>query len=141
MKVLLERNAVWQSTFEYLLKKSPAELTLSQLSVEFINEQGIDSGFYFTFRILNLLIFFLGDLTREWLSLLVKEVFDPERGFFKASENKIGFQPNPLSLVIPDHLTHFRMLGRLIAKAIIEKWNIEVFFVKSFLKLILSKIK
>ena len=69
----------------------------------------------------------------------MKEVFDPEKGLFKASENKIGFQPNPLSFVIPDHLTHFRMLGRLIAKAIIENWNIEVYFVKSFLKHILRK--
>ena len=82
----------------------------------------------------------LGGLTREWLSLLVKDVFDPERGLFKASENKISYQPNPMSVVVPDHLTHFRMLGRLIAKAIIEKWNIEVFFVKSFLKHILRKI-
>ena len=70
----------------------------------------------------------------------MKEVFDPEKGLFKASENRIGFQPNPLSFVIPDHLTHFRMLGRLIAKAIIENWNIEVYFVKSFLKHILRKI-
>jgi len=66
-------------------------------------------------------------------------VFDPERGLFKPSENKISYQPNPLSVIIPDHLTQFRMLGRLIAKALIEKWNIEVFFVKSFLKHILRK--
>lgn len=76
-------------------------------------------------------------MTREWLSLLVKEVFNPDMGLFKASENKIGYQPNPLSHIVPDHLLHFRMLGRLIAKAIIEKWNIEVYFVKSFLKHIL----
>lgn len=80
---------------------------------------------------------FKGGLTREWLSLLVKEVFNPDYGLFKASENKISFQPNPLSHIVPDHLMHFRMLGRLIGKAIIEKWNIEVFFVKSFLKHIL----
>jgi len=78
-------------------------------------------------------------LTREWLSLLVKEVFDPENGLFKACENKISYQPNPLSLVIPDHLTHFRILGRLIGKAIIEKWTIGVSFTNSFLKLILRK--
>ena len=83
--------------------------------------------------------FFLGGLTREWLSLLVKEVFNPDMGLFKASENKIGYQPNPMSYIVPDHLLHFRMLGRLIAKAIIEKWNIEVYFVKSFLKHILRK--
>ena len=60
-------------------------------------------------------------------------------GLFKASENKIGYQPNPLSYLVPDHLLHFRMLGRLIGKAIIENWNIEVYFVKSFLKHILRK--
>ena len=71
--------------------------------------------------------------------MLIKEVFDPEKGLFKPSENKIGFQPNPMSFIIPDHLTQFRMLGRLVAKAIIENWNIEVYFVKSFLKHILRK--
>ena len=92
------------------------------------------------FKFSKINLFKLGGLTREWLSLLVKDVFDPERGLFKASENKISYQPNPMSVVVPDHLTHFRMLGRLIAKAIIEKWNIEVFFVKSFLKHILRRI-
>ena len=42
--VYLDRNAVWQSTLEHLLKKSPAELTRSRLNVEFKNEQGIDAG-------------------------------------------------------------------------------------------------
>jgi len=86
-------------------------------------------------------ILFLGGLTREWLSLLVKEVFNPEMGLFKASENKISYQPNPMSYIVPDHLLQFRMLGRLIGKALIEKWEIEVFFVKSFLKHILRKQK
>ena len=72
------------------------------------------------------------------MSLVVKEIVDEDRGLFKTSENKIGYQPNPLSVVIPDHLTQFRMFGRLIAKALIESWEIEVFFVKSFLKLLLS---
>jgi len=40
----LDRNAVWQSTLEHLLKKTPAELTRSRLNVEFKNEQGIDAG-------------------------------------------------------------------------------------------------
>lgn len=59
-------------------------------------------------------------------------------GLFKASENKLSYQPNPLSYLVQDHLVHFRMFGRLIGKAIIEKWSIEVYFVRSFLKNILS---
>jgi len=133
----LDREAVWQSTLENLLRKTPAELVKCKINVEFKNECGIDAGSFLFFKYLKK--FFLGGLTREWLSLLIKEVFNPEMGLFKASENKISYQPNPLSYLIPDHLLHFRMLGRLIGKALIEKWNIEVYFVKSFLKHILRK--
>jgi len=47
----LDRNAVWQSTLQHLLSKSPAELTLNYLIVEFKNELGLDAGF-------NKLVFF-----------------------------------------------------------------------------------
>lgn len=48
-------------------------------------------------------------------------------------------QPNPDSFLIPNHLTHFRYAGRLIAKGLIDKLDFEVDFTKSFLKHILRK--
>lgn len=41
--------------------------------------------------------------------------------------------------MVPDYLTHFRFLGRLIGKALINNWTLEVSFAKSFLKHILDK--
>ncbi len=46
---------------------------------------------------------------------------------------------------MPNYLTHFRYLGRLVGKALIggtdsfELWNFEVSFAKSFLKHILDR--
>lgn len=105
-----------------MLTIKPAELTLDDFKIEFDNEEGVDAG----------------GLKREWLSLLSKEIFDPEFGLFKLSANSISYQPSSLSYIIPDHLIHFRMIGRIIAKCLVENWNLGVYFPKSFLKHILS---
>ena len=79
-------------------------------------------------------------MKREWLTLLINEVFNPDMGLFKLTHNKVSYQLNPLSYIIPEHLFHFRMIGRLIGKALISDWNLSVCFVTSFLKLILSNL-
>ena len=119
---MINREQIWDSTLKGLLNYSPAELIKGEININFENEEGIDAG----------------GLKREWLTLLSKEIFNPENGLFKLSENKISYQPNPTSYIIPNHLTQFRILGRLIAKCLIERYDFEVFFVKSFLKHILS---
>ena len=58
---------------------------------------------------------------------------------FQLSANKLSYQPSPLSYIIPDHLTHFKCLGRILGKALIDNLNFEINFVQSFLKHLLSK--
>lgn len=70
--------------------------------------------------------------------MLSKDIFDPNYGLFKLSSNKVSIYPSPLSFLIPNQLQEFRMAGRLLGKALIENWNIEVTFAKSFLKHILG---
>ena len=68
-----------------------------------------------------------GGLKREWLSLINKEVFNPSFGLFSLSANKSACQPNPWSIAIPDFEMHYRFLGRLIAKSMVdEEMNLEV---------------
>ena len=123
LTLYISRSSIWNSTLETLLTVSNEEMALRPLKIVFEGEEGIDYG----------------GITREWLSLLNKEVFDPNFGLFKLSANMVSYQPNPLSCVIPDHLTHFRELGRLVGKVILDNLNIEVNFVQSFLKHIIGE--
>lgn len=124
LSICIKRDQIWQSTLDHLLFFEPWELALKHIKITFENEVGSD----------------FGGLTREWLALLNKEIFNPDYGLFQLSANKTSYQPSSLSHCVPDHLIQFRMLGRLIAKTLIEQSNFEVHFVKSFLKHILSKI-
>jgi len=73
--------------------------------------------------------------------LALTDILDPAKGLFKLSSNNVALQPSPHSFLVPNHLTHFRYAGRLIAKGLIEKLDFEVDFTKSFLKHILRNHK
>ncbi|PAV77091.1 hypothetical protein WR25_18430 [Diploscapter pachys] len=54
--------------------------------------------------------------TREWFSLLSREVLSPMHGLFiHASNNNNLLKINPALCVNPDHLEHFEFIGRFIA--------------------------
>jgi len=57
-----------------------------------------------------------GGLTREYLTIITKEIFDPQTGLFCYSEKKIHIQPSSLSSIIPHHLIYFELAGLLLAK-------------------------
>lgn len=80
-----------------------------------------------------------GGLTKEWINLVIKDILDPAKGLFKTSSNKVTLMPNPKSYLVPSHLDHFELVGKLIAKGLIEGLDIEVDFTRSFLKHILRK--
>lgn len=44
-----------------------------------------------------------------------------------------------MSYLIPDHLIHFRVVGRVVAYILLNKWQVEIDFTKSFLKHLLKK--
>ncbi|EAS06148.2 HECT domain ubiquitin transferase (macronuclear) [Tetrahymena thermophila SB210] len=123
LKFIIDREKTWHTTLEYLSRYTPAELTIKQIKIQFKDEDGIDYG----------------GLTREWLALLSKEVFNPDYGLFQLSANKRSIQPSPLSMLIPDHLNHFLFLGRLVGKSLVENWHFDINFCRSFLKHMLKK--
>ena len=63
----VNREEIWNSTVSELLKQEPASLVGRRLQINFEGEEGIDQG----------------GLAREWMNLTLKEIFDPEKGFFK----------------------------------------------------------
>jgi hypothetical protein len=73
--------------------------------VEFQGEQGVDAGGLFI----------------DLLVSTVQELFDPQFGLFRQTENQEHLEPHPESdtLAGPEHLRKFRLLGRLLAKALL----------------------
>ncbi|KRX06241.1 HECT-domain-containing protein [Pseudocohnilembus persalinus] len=120
----IQRNSCWASTVKNIFQKmSPHEIVLNDIKIEFKGEVGLDWG----------------GLRSEWLSILGQEVFNPNFGLFQKSANGRSIQPSPLAFLVPDYLKYFRYLGRLVGKALIQNWTIEVSFTKNFLKHILDK--
>ena len=80
-----------------------------------------------------------GGLTLEWINLTLREILDPNKGLFVTSSNGVTLQPSRTSFLVPNHLLYFKYVGRLIAKSLVSKLNVEIDFTRSFLKHILSK--
>lgn len=94
-----------------------------KLSIKFHDEEGLDAG----------------GVTREWFSVLSRQMFDPNYALFKVSAvDKITYQPNRMSYINPDHLQYFAFIGRIIGKAIYESRLLDCYFTRSFYKHILS---
>ena len=59
-----------------------------------------------------------GGLSREFLSELLKTGFDPNRGFFKYTNDKVLY-PNPQAPALFENYTdHYYFLGRMLGKVI-----------------------
>ncbi|KRX01040.1 HECT-domain-containing protein [Pseudocohnilembus persalinus] len=119
----IDREYIWSDTIKEVSKKNGPQLALSELNVKFKKEEGIDGG----------------GLTREWLTLTLRQIFNPDFGLFTLSSNQVTLRPSPLSYVIPSHLKYFEYAGRLVAKGLMEQIEVEVDFTVSFLKHILKK--
>lgn len=61
------------------------------LKIKFEGEIGIDYG----------------GVTREWITLLIKNLINPDFGLFSLSANGLTVQPNKNSFIIPNHLMYF----------------------------------
>lgn len=94
-----------------------------KLRVQFTGEEGVDAG----------------GLTREWYSILSREVFNPNYALFLPSANGTTFQPNSMSFCNSEHLEFFKFVGRFIGKALFDGYNLDVHFTRSFYKHILSQ--
>ena len=86
-------------------------MTLSELRrnwrIYFTGEDGLDAG----------------GLTREWFKLVTDEIFNPDLGMWVTSEgNQMCLDINPASSVCcpEDHLIFFRVVGRVLGRALFD---------------------
>jgi E3 ubiquitin-protein ligase HUWE1 len=119
----IRRDYVFEDSFNEL-RIADNEIKDTQFEIMFEGEEGVDAG----------------GLTREWLTILSKDIFDANNALFVVSAaDKLTYQPNRASNVNSEHLRYFKFIGLVIAKAIYDKMVMDVHFTRSFYKHILKK--
>jgi len=127
INIMVRRNYLYEDAFEKLSVENEPNLKL-KMQVQLVNfagldEAGIDGG----------------GIAREFMAELVKTAFDPNRGFFRATENKLLY-PNPqANLIVENFAPHYYFLGRILGKVIYENMLIELPFASFFLQKLLSR--
>ncbi|CAJ0606005.1 unnamed protein product [Cylicocyclus nassatus] len=128
ISIAVRRQHLYEDAFEALSLGNAPNLRLpirvSMTNWVGLNEVGIDGGGIF----------------REFLTELLRTGFDPDRGFFKYTHDRLLY-PNPSSMQLyPDSYSqHFFFLGRVVAKLIYEKQMAEIRFAEFFVAQLLGK--
>jgi E3 ubiquitin-protein ligase HUWE1 len=121
LRIHVRRAYVLEDSYNQLRMRTPDELK-GRLTVQFQGEEGIDAG----------------GLTREWYQLLSRVTFDKGALLFTTVGNESTFQPNPNSVYQTEHLSYFKFVGRVVAKALFDGQLLDVYFTRSFYKHILG---
>ncbi|CAJ0585555.1 unnamed protein product, partial [Mesorhabditis spiculigera] len=126
IEVTVRRQSLYEDALDGLSLRNAADMRYP-MRVHMVNwagldEAGIDGGGIF----------------REFLSELVRTAFDPERGFYVYTSDRMLY-PNPLApLIYEDYSRHYYFHGRIIAKLLYEKQLAEIRFADFFLAQLLG---
>ncbi|KAF7724152.1 hypothetical protein EC973_001277 [Apophysomyces ossiformis] len=124
LQLNVRRQYVFEDSYHQLQGRTGNEIKYGKLNVRFYNEEGMDAG----------------GVSREWFSVLARQMFDPNYALFITSAaDKLTYQPNHASCVNPDHLSFFKFVGRVIGKAIYDGRLLDAYFTRSFYKHILGR--
>ncbi|CAI9088204.1 OLC1v1022471C1 [Oldenlandia corymbosa var. corymbosa] len=121
LRISVRRAYVLEDSYNQL-RMRPTQDLKGRLNVHFQGEEGIDAG----------------GLTREWYQLLSRVIFDKGALLFTTVGNNVTFQPNPNSVYQTEHLSYFKFVGRVVAKALYDGQLLDVYFTRSFYKHILG---
>ncbi|CAA3019978.1 E3 ubiquitin- ligase UPL1-like [Olea europaea subsp. europaea] len=121
LRISVRRAFVLEDSYNQL-RMRPSQDLKGRLNVHFQGEEGIDAG----------------GLTREWYQVLSRVIFDKGALLFTNVGNNATFQPNPNSVYQTEHLSYFRFVGRVVAKALFDGQLLDVYFTRSFYKHILG---
>ncbi|CAN0915763.1 E3 ubiquitin-protein ligase UPL1 [Linum grandiflorum] len=121
LRISVRRAYVLEDSYNQLRMRPTPDLR-GRLNVQFQGEEGIDAG----------------GLTREWYQILSRVIFDKGALLFTTVGNNATFQPNPNSVYQTEHLSYFRFVGRVVAKALFDGQLLDVYFTRSFYKHILG---
>lgn len=121
VRISVRRAYILEDSYNQLRMRSARDLK-GRLNVNFQGEEGIDAG----------------GLTREWYQSLSRVIFDKGALLFTTVGNEATFQPNPNSGYQTEHLSYFKFIGRVVAKALFDGQLLDVHFTRSFYKHILG---
>jgi hypothetical protein len=122
LTVQVKRSWLLQTAMTSLMKVAPADLR-NGLLVKFEGEAGLDYG----------------GLSREFFFLLSHELFHPFTGLFEyAGNDQYSLQITP-SANEPNHLYHFRFIGRVIGLSLFNGRLLDCHFILPFYKMLLGK--
>ncbi|XP_024960063.1 E3 ubiquitin-protein ligase UPL1-like [Cynara cardunculus var. scolymus] len=121
LRISVRRAYVLEDSYNQL-RMRPTQDLKGRLNVHFQGEEGIDAG----------------GLTREWYQLLSRVIFDKGALLFTTGGNNATFQPNPNSVYQTEHLSYFKFVGRVVAKALFDGQLLDAYFTRSFYKHILG---
>ncbi|XP_064633553.1 E3 ubiquitin-protein ligase HUWE1-like isoform X3 [Lineus longissimus] len=120
--VHVRREHVFEDSFRELHRRTPDEWK-HRFYIVFEGEEGQDAG----------------GLLREWYLIISREIFNPMYALFATSPgDRVTYTINPSSHCNSNHLSYFKFVGRIIAKAIYDNKLLECYFTRSFYKHILG---
>ncbi|KAK8870838.1 hypothetical protein M9Y10_008736 [Tritrichomonas musculus] len=124
LEINIDASKILFDSFEKLSNKTNKEW-LRKFHINFDNQEGCDCG----------------GLTKEFFSLISKELFKSDYALFVQKDN-LSFHPNSLSSINEEHIDFFNFTGKLIARALIGGITINADLTKSFCRQILTgKVK
>ena len=118
----VRRNDVLMDSLSQLGSKKCDEWK-GKLDITFVKEDAVDAG----------------GVTREWFSLLSKDMFNPGYALFKMSPHGNTYLPNAKSAIVPDHLKMFKFIGHIIGKALLDGFMLDCFFTKGMYKIMVGQ--
>jgi E3 ubiquitin-protein ligase HUWE1 len=123
LAVHVRREHVFEDSYRELYRRSPEDWK-NRFYIVFEGEEGQDAG----------------GLLREWYTIISREIFNPMYALFTTSPgDRVTYMINSSSHCNSNHLSYFKFVGRVIAKAIYDNKLLECYFTRSFYKHILGK--
>jgi E3 ubiquitin-protein ligase HUWE1 len=124
LAVHVRREHVFEDSFRELHRRASEEWK-NRFYIVFEGEEGQDAG----------------GLLREWYTIISREIFNPMYALFTTSPgDRVTYMINSASHCNSNHLSYFKFVGRVIAKAIYDNKLLECYFTRSFYKHILGKL-
>ena len=141
LQINVRRQFVFEDSYWQLQPRTGEEIKQGKLSVRFYDEEGVDAG----------------GVTREWFSVLARQMFNPGYALFEPqAADALTYQPNKVrscllqrcdnadnalqsSSVNEEHLSYFKFVGRIIGKAIYDQRVLEAYFSRFVYKHMLGK--
>ncbi|GAB6020026.1 hypothetical protein CHUAL_002775 [Chamberlinius hualienensis] len=124
LAVHVRREHVFEDSFRELHRR-PSEEWKNRFYIVFEGEEGQDAG----------------GLLREWYTIISREIFNPNYALFTTSPgDRVTYMINSSSHCNSNHLSYFKFVGHVIAKAIYDNKLLDCYFTRSFYKHILGKL-